>query len=76
MSETQVAVSSPPQKMSEALAVSLASRKFILVMFFSVAATIGMFTEHMTAQEYLTAMGMLVGIYITGNVTQRIKTSS
>lgn len=51
----------------------LASKKFILVMFFAVVSSIALFASKMDAGEYLTAMGMLTGIYITGNVTQRIK---
>jgi len=53
-------------------AMNLASRKFTLVFFFSWIASIALFTKHLSGQEWLTAVGLLVGIYVTGNVTQAI----
>lgn len=49
----------------------MTSRKFILSAFAAAVAAVALFTGHMNAGEWITAMGAILGIYGTANVASK-----
>lgn len=47
------------------------SRKFLLAVAASIVAGVALFTDHLGAVEWLSAQGLILGLYEAGNVAAK-----
>lgn len=56
--------------------IKYASRKFMLACFFSASTTVGLYFGYLDGGTYIAAIGMILGLYNTGNVMSKKVTNN